>query len=80
MCKAPPASQARPPPQNGEAFTRAKPAQKGAPRSGELAAKQAGGTFPAFHTVFHMRVENSYFSTDYNRLYRGCKSPAANNI
>ena len=41
--KAPPASQARPPPQNGEAFTRAKPTQKGAPRSGELAAKLAGG-------------------------------------
>ena len=39
--KAPPASQARPPPQNGEAFTRAKPAQKGAPLSGELAAKLA---------------------------------------
>jgi len=36
--------------------------------------------FPTFHIVFHMRVENSYFSTDYNRLYRGCKSPAANNI
>ena len=39
--KAPPASQARPSPQNGEAFTRAKPAHKGAPRSGELAAKLA---------------------------------------
>ena len=53
---------------------------KASPFWGGGRACEAGGAFPTFHIVFHMRVENSYFSTVYNRLYRGCKSRAANNI
>ena len=53
--KAPQASQARPPPPNGEAFTRAKPAQKGAPRSGELAAKLAAEIDPSI-TIHDFRI------------------------
>ena len=31
--------------------------------------------FPTFHTVFHNRVENSYFSTTHNRVYSRVKIP-----
>ena len=31
--------------------------------------------FPTFHTVFHNRVENSYFSTTHNRVCIRVKIP-----
>lgn len=31
--------------------------------------------FPTFHTAFHNRVENSYFSTTHNRVYSRVKIP-----
>lgn len=36
--------------------------------------------FPTFHTVFHNRVENSYFSTTHTGYTVGSKSPIINNI